>query len=91
MIGSSNSSGFTAAFTAACAMKGMQGMAAATAAALAAFAAAAFAAANVMDGIDGGMVAPPPCLSFLLGVFLREGCDDALVVVLHYGDCGGVR
>ncbi len=57
-------------------MKGMQGLAAATAAVLAAFAVAAFAAANVMDGMDGGMVAPPPCLSFLLGVFCREGCDD---------------
>ena len=51
-------------------------MAAATAAALAAFAMAAFAAANVMDGMDGGMVAPPPCLSFLLGVVRWEGCDD---------------
>ncbi len=29
-----------------------------------------------MDGTDGGMAAPPPCLSFLLGVFCREGCDD---------------
>ncbi len=57
-------------------MKGMQGLAAATAAALAAFAAAAFAVANVMDGADGGMAAPPPCLSFLLGVVRREGCDD---------------
>ncbi len=51
-------------------------MAAATAAALAAFAAAAFAAANVMDRADGGIAAPPPCLSFLLGVVRREGCDD---------------
>jgi hypothetical protein len=57
-------------------MKGMQGLAAATAAALAAFAVAAFAVANVMDGTDGGMAAPPPCLSFLLGFFCREGCDD---------------
>jgi hypothetical protein len=57
-------------------MKGMQGLATATAAALAAFAAAAFAAANVMDGTDGDMVAPPPCLSFLLGVVCLEGCDD---------------
>ncbi len=57
-------------------MKGMQGLAAVTAAALAAFAAAAFAAANVMDRTDGGMAAPPPCLSFLLGFFCREGCDD---------------
>jgi hypothetical protein len=66
----------SAAFTAACAMKGMQGLAAATAAALAAFAAAAFAAANMMDGTDGSMAAPPPCMSFLLGFFCREGCDD---------------
>ncbi len=51
-------------------------MAAATVAALAAFAVAAFAAANVMDGTDGGMAAPPQCLSFLLGFFCREGCDD---------------
>ena len=57
-------------------MKGMHGLAAATAAALAAVAAAAFAVANVMDGTDGGMAAPPPCLSFLLGFFCREGCDD---------------
>jgi hypothetical protein len=57
-------------------MKGMQRLAAATAAAFAAFAAAAFAAANVMDGTDGGMAAPPPCLSFLLGVVCLEGCDD---------------
>ncbi len=56
-------------------MKGMQGLAAATAAALAAFTAAAFTAANVMDGTDGGMVAPLPCLSFLLVVVCREGCD----------------
>jgi hypothetical protein len=54
----------------------MQELAAATAAALAAFAAAAFAAAHVMDGTDGGMAAPPLCLSFLLGVFHWEGCDD---------------
>ena len=53
----------------------MRGLAAATAAVLAAFAAAAFAAANVMDGTDGSMAAPPPCLSFLLGFFCREGCD----------------
>jgi hypothetical protein len=66
----------SAAFTAACAMKGMWGLAAATAAALAAFAVAAFAVANVMDGMDGGMAAPTPCLSFLLGVFSREGCDN---------------
>ena len=66
----------SAALTAACAMKGMQRLAAAIAAALAAFAAAAFAAANVMDGTDGGMAAPPPCLSFLLEVVRREGCDD---------------
>ncbi len=57
-------------------MKGMPGLAAATAAALAAVAAAAFAAANVMDGTDGGMVAPPPCLSFLFVVVHREGCDN---------------
>jgi hypothetical protein len=57
-------------------MKGMQGLAAATAVGLAAFAAAAFAAANVTNGTDGGMAAPPPCLSFLLGVFCQEGCDD---------------
>ncbi len=57
-------------------MKGIQGLAAATAAALAAFAAAAFAVANVMDGMDGSTAAPPPCLSFLLGVFCREGCDN---------------
>jgi hypothetical protein len=57
-------------------MKGTQGLAAATAAALAAFAAAAFAVANVMDRTDGGMAAPPPCLSFLLVVVCREGCDD---------------
>ncbi len=30
----------------------------------------------MMDGMDGGMAAPPPCLSFLLGVFCREGFDD---------------
>jgi hypothetical protein len=66
----------SADFTAACAMKGMWGLAAATAAALAAFAVAAFAAANVMDGTDGGMAAPPLCLSFLLGFFCQEGCDD---------------
>ncbi len=57
-------------------MKGMQGLAAATAATLAAFAASAFAAANVMDGTDGGMATPPPCLSFLLVVVHQEGCDD---------------
>ncbi len=57
-------------------MKGMQGLAAATTVALAAFAVAAFTAANVMDGTDGGMAAPPPCLSFVLGVVRREGCDD---------------
>jgi hypothetical protein len=41
----------------------LQGLAVATAAAL-----AAFTAANVMEGTDGGMAAPPPCLSFLLGL-----------------------
>ncbi len=66
----------SAAFTAACAMKGMQGLVATTAAALAAFAVAAFAKANVMDGTEGGMAAPPPCLSFLLVIVHREGCDD---------------
>ncbi len=57
-------------------MKRMQGLAAATVAVLEAFAAAAFAVVNVMDGTDGGMAAPPPCLSFLLGVFRRESCHD---------------
>ncbi len=75
----------SAAFTAACAMKGIQGLAAATAAALAAFAVAAFAAANVMDVSDGGMATPPPCLSFLLGFFCREGCDDG------FGCCPALR
>ncbi len=66
----------SAAFTAACAMKRMPGLAAATAAVLAAVTAAVFAAANVMDGTDGSMAAPPPCLSFLLVVVSWEGCDD---------------
>ncbi len=57
-------------------MKGMQGLAAVTAVALAAFAAAAFTVANLMDGTDGSMAAPPPCLPFLLGIVHREGCDD---------------
>ncbi len=46
-------------------------MAAVTAAAL-----AAFTAANVIEGTDGGMGAPPLCLSFLLGILRREGKDD---------------
>ncbi len=41
----------------------LQVLAAATAAAL-----AAFTAANMMEGMDGGMAASPPCLSFLLGL-----------------------
>ncbi len=81
----------SAALTAACAMKGMQGLAAASAVALAAFAAAAFAAANVIDGTDGGMAAPLPCQSFLLGVVRWEGCDDGSSCCpafwrLHWGE-----
>ncbi len=41
----------------------LQGLVAVTAAAL-----AVFTAANMMEGTDGGMVASPRCLSFLLGL-----------------------
>jgi hypothetical protein len=41
----------------------LQGLAAATAVAL-----EAFTAAYMMEGMDGGMAASPPCLSFLLGL-----------------------
>jgi hypothetical protein len=75
MIGSSNSSSFSSLHSSLC-NEGDARIGSSNSSGVTAFAVAAFAAANVMDGTDGSMAVPPPCLSFLLGFFCREGCDD---------------
>jgi hypothetical protein len=64
----------TSANTSAVEAKGQAGFLRGLLAATAAL--AALTAANVIEGMDGVMVAFPPCSSFLLGLQCWEGRDD---------------
>ncbi len=76
MIGSSNSSGFSSPHSSLCNEGDVRIGSSDSSGVSSIRSGSFFAAANVMDGTDGGMAAPLPCLSFLLGVVRWEGCDD---------------